>query len=61
MLAGKSYREQTIPVVIAGSEMLRAEFWHLAQANLLADKSRELAQGAAEGAVKAWCYRHLIC
>ena len=54
MLAeSKSYREQTIPVVIAESEMLRAEVPAiLVQANLLADKSKELAQGAAEGAVK---------
>ena len=49
----KSYREQTIPVIVAESEMLRAEVpGILAQANLLADKSKELAQGAAEGAVK---------
>ncbi|MEZ9807138.1 hypothetical protein [Vibrio cyclitrophicus] len=54
MLAeSKSYREQTIPVIITESEMLRAEVPDiLVQANLLADKSRELAQGAAEGAVK---------
>lgn len=54
MLAeSKSYREQTIPVVIAESEMLRAEVPAiLVQANLLVDKSKELAQGAAEGAVK---------
>ncbi|WP_122055471.1 hypothetical protein [Vibrio sp. Evd11] len=49
----KSYREQTIPVIVTESEMLRAEVpGILAQANLLADKSKELAQGAAEGAVK---------
>ena len=54
MLAeSKSYREQTIPVIVNESEMLRAEVpGILAQANLLADKSKELAQGAAEGAVK---------
>ncbi|QPK03800.1 hypothetical protein [Vibrio kanaloae] len=54
MLAeSKSYREQTIPVVVAESEMLRAEVpGILDQANLLADKSKALAQGAAEGAVK---------
>ena len=54
MLAeSKSYREQTIPVIVTESEMLRAEVpGILAQANLLADKSKELAQGAAEGAVK---------
>jgi uncharacterized protein YoxC len=54
MLAeSKSYREQTIPMVIAESEMLRAEVPAiLLQANLLADKSKELAQSAAEGAVK---------
>lgn len=54
MLAeSKSYREQTIPTVVAESEMLRAEVpGILEQANLLADKSKELAQGAAEGAVK---------
>lgn len=49
----KSYREQTIPVIVTESEMLRAEVpGILTQANLLADKSKELAQGAAEGAVK---------
>ncbi|CAK3004317.1 conserved hypothetical protein [Vibrio crassostreae] len=54
MLAeSKSYREQTIPVIVTESEMLRAEVpGILAQANLLVDKSKELAQGAAEGAVK---------
>ncbi|MEZ9069207.1 hypothetical protein [Vibrio atlanticus] len=54
MLAeSKSYRQQTIPTVVAESEMLRAEVpGILVQANLLADKSKELAQGAAEGAVK---------
>ena len=49
----KSYREQMIPMVIAESEMLRAEVPAiLLQANLLADKSKELAKNAAEGAVK---------
>lgn len=46
MLAeSKSYREQTIPVIVTESEMLRAEVpGILSQANLLADKSKELAQ-----------------
>ncbi|ANP77745.1 hypothetical protein A134_15175 [Vibrio crassostreae 9CS106] len=53
MLAESKSYEQTIPVIVTESEMLRAEVpGILAQANLLADKSKELAQGAAEGAVK---------
>ncbi|WP_299691295.1 hypothetical protein [uncultured Vibrio sp.] len=53
LVESQSYREQTIPAIVTESEMLRAEVPAiLVQANVLVDKSKALAQGAAEGAVK---------